>query len=334
MSDDPRTLHIDRLEAKMAAPFRISGYVFEAMPAVLATISAEGVAGRGEAAGVYYLGDDQDHMVAAMESVRGAIETGADRAALQDLLPPGGARNALDCALWELEARQTGTPVWRLAGAPKPTPRVTTFTLSADEPALFAERVGKLRSSRAIKLKLEGNIDADSERLRIVRQHYPDSWLMADANQGFVADEFDRLESILVESRVAILEQPVRRGEEASLQGWRPPFPIAADESILDLAELNDRARYFDMINIKLDKCGGLTEALAIAKVSLAMGKSLMVGNMAGATLAMAPAFVVAQYCEVVDLDGPAGLAEDPWIDEIYDDGEIFVPERIWGCGE
>ena len=334
MSDDPRTLHIERLEAKMAAPFRISGYVFEAMPAVLATVTARGVAGRGEAAGVYYMGDDQDHMVAAMESVRVAIEAGADRAALQGLLPPGGARNALDCALWELEARQTGTPVWRLAGAPKPTPRVTTFTLSADEPALFAERVSKLRSSRAIKLKLEGDIDADRERLRIVRQHYPDSWLMADANQGFAPDEFDRLESILVESRVAILEQPVRRGEEASLQGWRPPFPIAADESILDLAELNDRARYFDMINIKLDKCGGLTEALAIAKVSLAMGKTLMVGNMAGATIAMAPAFVVAQYCEVVDLDGPAGLAEDPWIDEIYDDGEIFVPERIWGCGE
>ena len=318
----------------MAAPFRISGYVFEAMPAVLATVSARGVAGRGEAAGVYYLGDDQDHMVAAMESVRGAIEAGADRAALQDLLPPGGARNALDCALWELEARQTGSPVWRLAGAPKPTPRVTTFTLSADEPALFAERVGKLRSSRAIKLKLEGDIDADAERLRIVRRHYPDSWLMADANQGFAAAEFDRLESILVENRVSILEQPVRRGEEASLEGWRPPFPIAADESILDLAELNDRARYFDMINIKLDKCGGLTEALAIAKVSLAMGKTLMVGNMAGATIAMAPAFVVAQYCEVVDLDGPAGLAEDPWIDEIYDDGEIFVPERIWGSGE
>ena len=318
----------------MAAPFRISGYVFEAMPAVLATISGGGVAGRGEAAGVYYLGDDQDHMVAAMESARDAIEAGANRTALQELLPPGGARNALDCALWELEARQTGTPVWRLAGAPKPTPRVTTFTLSADEPALFAERVGQLRSSRAIKLKLEGDIDADAERLRIVRRHYPDSWLMADANQGFAAAEFDRLESILVENRVSILEQPVRRGEEASLEGWRPPFPIAADESILDLAELNDRARYFDMINIKLDKCGGLTEALAIAKVSLAMGKTLMVGNMAGATIAMAPAFVVAQYCEVVDLDGPAGLAEDPWIDEIYDDGEIFVPERIWGCGE
>ena len=334
MSDHSLRLDVERLAAKMAAPFRISGYVFEAMPAVLATLSSGASAGRGEAAGVYYLGDDQDHMVEQIESVRAAVESGVDRTALQALLPAGGARNALDCALWELEARQTGVPVWRLAGAPKPTPRLTTFTLSADEPALFAERVGRLRSSRAIKLKLDGDIDADSERLRIVRDHYPDSWLMADANQGFRSDQFDILESVLVEHRVALLEQPVRRGEEASLEGWRPPFPIAADESILNLAELNERARYFDMINIKLDKCGGLTEALAIAKVSLAMGKTLMVGNMAGSTLAMAPAFIVAQYCEVVDLDGPAGMAHDPWIDEIYDNGEIFVPERIWGVGE
>ena len=315
----------------MAAPFRISGYVFESMPAVLATLSVGGVAGRGEAAGIYYLADDQDHMVAEMEAVRDAVEAGIDRAGLQNLLPPGGGRNALDCALWELEAQQTGVPVWRLAGAPKPVPRITTFTLSADDPTLFAERIGRLRSSRAIKLKLDGDIDADRERLRIVRQHYPDSWLMADANQGFAADQFDELETILAENRVALLEQPVRRGDEASLQGWRPPFPIAADESILNLAELNDRARYFDMINIKLDKCGGLTEALAIAKVSQAMGKTLMVGNMAGSTIAMAPAFIIAQYCDVVDLDGPAGLAEDPWIDDIYSDGEIFVPERIWG---
>ena len=334
MSDPSFSLTVDRLAAKMAAPFRISGYVFEAMPAVLATLSAGGVSGRGEAAGVYYLGDDQNHMVAQIETVRTAVERGIDRSELQQILPPGGARNALDCALWELEARQTGISVWRLAGAPKPKRRVTTFTLSADEPELFASRLGRLRSSRAIKLKLDGNIDADRERLRMVRARYPDSWLMADANQGFSADQFDVLESALVENRVALLEQPVRRGEEASLEGWRPPFPIAADESILSLAELNERARFFDMINIKLDKCGGLTEALAIAKVSLAMGKTLMVGNMAGSTLAMAPAFVVAQYCDVVDLDGPAGMAEDPWIDDIYEDGEIFVPERIWGVGE
>jgi L-alanine-DL-glutamate epimerase-like enolase superfamily enzyme len=333
MSQEPLRLTVDRMAAKMAAPFRISGYVFEAMPAVLATLSADGVSGRGEAAGVYYLDDDQDHMVEQIESVRDAVESGIDRTALQSLLPTGGARNALDCALWELEARRTGVPVWKLAGAPEPKRRMTTFTLSADEPEVFAGKVDRLRSARAIKLKLEGNIDADRERLRMVRARYPDSWLMADANQGFRAGHFDALESMLVEHRVALLEQPVPRGEEASLEGWRPPFPIAADESILNFAELNERACYFDMINIKLDKCGGLTEALAIAKVSLAMGKTLMVGNMAGGTLAMAPAFIVAQYCEVVDLDGPEGLADDPHADEIYSDGEIFVPESLWGAG-
>ena len=333
MSDESATLKVDRLAARMAAPFRISGYVFEAMPAVLATVSAGGTSGRGEAAGVYYLGDDQDHMVEQIESVRSAIESGIDRCGLQTLLPAGGARNALDCALWELEARQTGVPVWRLAGAPEPTPRLTTFTLGADDPEVFQRKLGELHSSRAIKLKLEGNIDADRERLSMLRARYPDSWLMADANQGFSASDFDALEAMLVEHRVAVLEQPVRRGDEASLEGWKPPFPIAADESILNLAELDERARYFDMINIKLDKCGGLTEALAIARISLAMGKSLMVGNMAGATLAMAPAFIVAQYCEVVDLDGPAGLADDPHVDQIYSDGEIFVPEALWGAG-
>jgi L-alanine-DL-glutamate epimerase-like enolase superfamily enzyme len=332
MSNDPMRLDVERLAAKMAAPFRISGYVFEAMPAVLATISAGGEAGRGEAAGVYYLDDDQDHMVAQIESVRSVVEGGIDRATLQTALPAGGARNALDCARWELEARRTGVPVWRLAGAPKPKPRTTTFTLSADEPAVFAGKLEKLRSTKAIKLKLEGNADADRERLRMVRGRYPDSWLMADANQGYSAAQFDMLESMLVEHRVAVLEQPVRRGDEASLEGWRPPFPIAADESILTLAELDERGRYFDMINIKLDKCGGLTEALAITRFSLAMGKTLMVGNMAGGTLAMAPAFIIAQYCDVVDLDGPEGLADDPHVDEIYSDGEIFIPETLWGA--
>lgn len=335
MSSSPVRLDVTRLAAKMAAPFRISGYVFEAMPAVLTTLSSGGFEGRGEAAGVYYLADDQDHMIREIESVREAIEGGADRRALQALLPPGGARNALDCAFWELEARQAGQPVWKLAGAPQPEPRITTFTLSADDPAVFASRIDGLpRQVKAIKLKLDGDIDADRERLRLVRERHPDTWLMADANQGFGSGQLDVLESVLVQYEVAVLEQPVRRGDEASLQGWRPPFPVAADESVLCLSELEEHGRYFDMINIKLDKCGGLTEALEIARTSLSMGKGLMVGNMAGATLAMAPAFIVAQYCEVVDLDGPYGLAADPYIDQIYSDGEIFVPESIWGYAD
>ena len=325
------TLNVTRLAAKMSAPFRISGYVFDAMPAVVVTLSVGGYTGRGEAAGVYYLNDDQDHMVQQLESVRTAIEGGIDRSGLQSLLPAGGARNALDCAMWELEANRAQMPVWKLAGVGEPVPRITTFTLAAEEPATFAKRLDALPSTRAIKLKLDGDLDADTERLRVLRQRHPDTWLMADANQAFRSDQFDALETVLVKHRVSLLEQPVRRGDEAALSGWHPPFPIAADESVVSLAELDDRSQYFDMINIKLDKCGGLTEALAIAERAAAMGKTLMVGNMAGSTLAMAPAFIVAQKCEVVDLDGPFGLASDPHVDEIYSDGKIFVSEDLWG---
>ncbi|MGZ2410641.1 L-Ala-D/L-Glu epimerase / N-acetyl-D-glutamate racemase [Sphingomonas sp. F9_3S_D5_B_2] len=328
------TLQVERASCAFAAPFRISGYVFEAMPAVVATISAAGASGRGEAEGVYYLHDDQDHMVTEVEKVRDAVEGGATRNELKSLLPAGGARNALDCALWELEARTSGTPAWQLAGVSKPVAKVSTFTLPADDPARVEERLLDFHFASAIKLKLDGDIDADRERLAVVRRRRPDCWLMVDANQGFSSDKLDALEQILVEYDVSVLEQPVPRGEEASLAGWRPPFAVAADESILDLAELHERSSHFDMINIKLDKCGGLTEALAIARETIAMGKRLMVGNMGGSTIAMAPAFIVAQYCEVVDLDGPFGLAEDPLADRIYSDGKIFVDESIWGCGE
>jgi L-alanine-DL-glutamate epimerase-like enolase superfamily enzyme len=303
------------------------------MPSVVATISSNGHEGRGEAAGVYYLGDDQDHMVAEIERVRGEIEAGVSREQLQRLLPAGGARNALDCALWELEARATATPAWQLAGIGRPVPKVTTFTLPADDPAIVAERLTELSFAKALKLKMDGDLDADRERLALVRRERPDCWLMADANQGFRADQLGALEQILVEHDVAVLEQPLPRGQEASLDGWRPPFPLAADESILDLAELHERSANFDMINIKLDKCGGLTEALAIAREVRAMGKRLMVGNMGGSTLAMAPGFIVAQLCDVVDLDGPFGLAEDSQANRIYSDGEIFVSQSIWGCG-
>jgi L-alanine-DL-glutamate epimerase-like enolase superfamily enzyme len=316
---------------KFTAPFRISGYVFEAMPSVVAVLSELRFSGRGEAAGVYYIGDDQDRMVADIEAVRPALESGADRAALQALLPPCGARNALDCALWELESLHLGVPAWQLAGVPSPTPRVTTFTLPADDPAVLADMVGTLDFAKAIKLKLAGDIDSDSERIAVVRSARPDVWLGVDANQGFAPIDLDRIEAMLVKHSVALLEQPIPRGQEHALAGWRPPFPIAADESILDLAELGEKAAYFDVVNIKLDKCGGLTEALAMARAARSMGKQVMVGNMGGSTLAMAPGFVLAQLCDLVDLDGPASLADDPLADSIYSDGSIFVPEAIWG---
>lgn len=324
-------LTVERAAMRFATPFRISGYVFEAMPSVVASIAHAGRVGRGEAAGVYYMNDDQDRMIADIESIRGAVEAGIDRTDLQSLLPACGARNALDCALWELDSRLAGAPVWSLAGVPRPRPLVTTFTLPADAPDVLDEKVKRLAFAKAIKLKLDGNLDADRERLRVVRAVRPDVWLSVDANQGFGQRDLDELAKMLRTFSAAMVEQPVPRGEEAALENWRPGVPVAADESILDLAELREREANFDVINIKLDKCGGLTEALAMERLARALGKQVMVGNMGGSTLAMAPAFVLGQLCDVVDLDGPYGLADDPFAQQIYEDGAIFVREAVWG---
>ena len=329
-----RTLTLEKAAIRFAEPFRITNYVFEAMPSIVAKIDERGTTGRGEAAGVYYLGDDQQHMLETIETVRAEVESGLSREELQDILPPCGGRNALDCALWELEARLTARPVWQLAGVPGPRALVTTFTLPADDPAILETKVERLSFAKAIKLKLDGNVDVDRERMTVVRRARPDVWLGVDANQGFVARDLERLASAAREFSISLIEQPLKRGDEASLEGWKPGIPVAADESILGLAELRQRAHHFDAINIKLDKCGGLTEALQMAREARALGKQLMVGNMGGSTLAMAPAFVLAQLCDFVDLDGPYGLADDPLANEIYRDGMIFAPERIWGSGQ
>ena len=326
-----RTLIVEKVAIRFAEPFRITNYVFEAMPSILATVGQEQTLGRGEAAGVYYLGDDQERMLETIEDVRGEIESGVSRAELQDLLPACGARNALDCALWELDARLQQRSVWQLAAVPSPRALVTTFTLPADDPAILETKVKRLSFAKAIKLKLDGNIDVDCDRISVVRRARPEVWLGVDANQGFAAKDLERLGSAAREMAVSLIEQPLKRGDEAFLEGWKPGIPVAADESILDLDELHERGRYFDVINIKLDKCGGLTEALEMAQAARALGKQLMVGNMGGSTLAMAPAFVLAQLCDFVDLDGPYGLADDPLAKEIYNEGMIFVPEQIWG---
>jgi len=329
----PLTLTHFRDAMVFREPFRISGYLFESMPAVIATLSDGALTGRGEAAGVYYLDDDSAHMEAEIERCRTAIEAGIDREALRALLPPGGARNALDCALWELESLRAGVPVWQLAGVGRPKPLVTTFTLPADEPAEILRRLAGLPAVKAIKLKLEGDLAADAERVRAVRDTLPHVWLGVDANQGYGGDDLDGLVAMLVDQRVALLEQPIRRGDEALLDGWHSPIPVAADESVLDLAEIDLHRHRFQVINIKLDKCGGLTEALMMADHARRLGLKVMVGNMAGATLSAAPAFVLAQLCDIVDLDGPWFLADDPLAAGLYRDGEIMVPAALWGAG-
>jgi L-alanine-DL-glutamate epimerase-like enolase superfamily enzyme len=326
-----RTLKLERAAIRFAQPFRIAGYVFESMPSVVARIGHGGLVGRGEAAGVYYNDDDQDHMLEVIEQVRPEVESGLSRNDLQDLLPPGGARNALDCAMWELDGLLAKVPVWKLAGVRNPRPLVTTFTLPADDPAALSPKIERLSFARSIKLKLDGDVEADRERIAVVRRARPDAWLAVDANQGFTPENLDALAQAARDFSVSLIEQPLKRGEEAALEGWRPGVPVAADESILDLAELQERANYFDVINIKLDKCGGLTEALKMERASRMLGKQVMVGNMGGSTLAMAPGFILGQLCDVIDLDGPFGLADDPLAKQIYTDGSIFVPETIWG---
>ncbi|WP_044559356.1 dipeptide epimerase [Azospirillum sp. B4] len=318
---------------RMREPFRISGYLLHAMPAVVVTVGDGIRFGHGEAAGVYYLNDDPPHMEREIERVRDALEAGVDRQGLQALLPPGGARNALDCALWELESLQVGTPVWRLAGVPEPRPRVTTFTLPADDPAEILRRLDAFAGAAAIKLKLEGDLPADTERVRVVRRARPDVWLSVDANQGFGAADLEPLAAMLVDQNVSLLEQPVQRGAEHLLDGWDCPLPVAADESILDLTELREQHHRFAVVNIKLDKCGGLTEALAMAAEARRLGLGVMVGNMAGSVLATAPGFVLAQLCDVVDLDGPWFLAEPGADRGIFADGKVMVPADFWGVG-
>src|SRR3546814_9370239 len=256
--------------------------------------------GRGEAAGVYYLGDDVPAMLAAVERVRPVIEAGATRSDLQSLLPPGGARNAIDCAWWELEAKQSRRPVWEIAGVPEPRPLRTTLTLGADDPIAMATAATAVGDVTAIKVKLTGEAALDARRVVAVRAARHDCWLGVDANQGYDPIDVPALAKLLATPDVALLEQPVARGREAELEGIDRPLPFAADESCVSLAELDSLVGRFDTVNIKLDKCGGLTEGLAIAARARELGLGIMVGNMMGTSLSMAPSFILGQLCDKI----------------------------------
>ncbi|MFL6617724.1 MAG: dipeptide epimerase [Povalibacter sp.] len=320
---------LERLTLK--APFRISGYTFTEVPVVVVTLRRGNARGRGEAAGVYYLNDTPDRMLEVIEALRPEIERGLDRESLALILPAGGARNALDCALWELEASETHNSVWRHAGVHVLAPRITTFTLSADDPAAVAKAAGELSSARALKMKLNGDIEADIARVRSVRSARPDVWLGVDANQGYSAAGLHELLPALIEAQVQLLEQPLPRGREAELENFGSPIPIAADESVQSLRHVAALVGRFAVVNIKLDKCGGLTEALDIVSECRRLGLQVMVGNMVGTSWAMAPAFVIAQLCDYVDLDGPTFIARDRSPGVTYENGSIHCADDVWG---
>lgn len=326
------TLGVGTAALRLTHPFRISGYLFENFDTVRVTLSDGRHQGHGEGGGVYYLGDDVPHMLAALEAGRAAIEAGLSREELRFAMPAGGARNAVDCALWDLEAARSGAPVWQLAGKRPPRALRTTFTLGAETPEVMAARAQACVQARAIKIKLTGELDLDLARVRAIRAARPDVWLGVDGNQGYTRAELDALVAGLVAHQVALLEQPLRRGCEAELDGYRSPIPIAGDESILTLADVPSAVGRFDVVNIKLDKCGGLTEGLMMAAAARQLGLGVMVGNMGGSSLAMAPSFVLGQECDIVDLDGPTFLANDyaPAVD--YRDGDVWAGPEIWGA--
>jgi L-alanine-DL-glutamate epimerase-like enolase superfamily enzyme len=322
------TSRIERWQYKY--PFRITGYDWTEAEVVYVEIERNGLRGRGEAAGIYYKNDPPEHCLAEIERVRAEIEGGADRQALLEMLPPGGARNALDCALWDLEAKEQKKPAWQLAGLPEPRGILTTYTLGADEPEKMAQRGRDFADARALKLKLTGEPD-DARRVRAVRAARPDVWLAVDANQGFTRSTFAELLPVLQEANVQLVEQPFPIDRIDDMNGLHSPIPVAADENAQtedDLQHLVDR---FQIVNIKLDKCGGLTAGLRMATRARELGLGVMVGNMMGTSIAMAPAFLIGQLCDVVDLDGPLLLSSDRQPSVEYVHGAIWSSEDVWG---
>jgi L-alanine-DL-glutamate epimerase-like enolase superfamily enzyme len=312
-------------------PFHITGHTFDGSDALIVTADDGRHQGCGEAAGVYYRHETMAGMAAQIAAVAEAAAH-ATRADLLSLLGPGGARNALDCAWWDLEAQQRGRPVWQLAGLPRVQPLLTTYTIGIGTPATMAAHAASIPAARAIKLKLSGD-GGDDERVRAVRAARPDVWLGVDANQGFTPDSYHALLPALVAARVALVEQPFAIGREADLDGLDSPIPLAADESVQDRHDIEAMRGRVDVINIKLDKCGGLTEALAMVALIRQAGMKPMVGNMVGTSLSAAPGYVLGQLCDFVDLDGPMFLADDRQPAIHYEDGYIVCPDQVWGGG-
>ena len=253
------------------------------------------------------------------------------RDSLQKALAPGAARNAVDCALWDLEAKKAGIPVWQLAGLAAPGPEITAFTLSIDTPENMYEEAAKNAHRPLLKVKLGGG-DADLERIEAVRKGAPQARIIVDANEGWTPEIYQKMAPVLIRLGVAMVEQPLPAGEDEALRSIERVLPVCADESCHDRASLPGLAGKYDMVNIKLDKTGGLTEALALKRQALEEGYQVMVGCMVATSLAMAPAVLVAQGAAVTDLDGPLLLAVDRDHGLTYDEKGVHPPlQELWG---
>ncbi|MBR9904891.1 MAG: L-Ala-D/L-Glu epimerase [Gammaproteobacteria bacterium] len=276
---------------------------------VVATLSDGVHTGRGECVPYAHYGESVDSVIAQIESMRDGLMAGMDRLELQSRLPAGAARNALDCAFWDLEAKRAGKPVWELAGIDAPKAEITAFTLSLDTPDTMRDKARLHAARPLLKLKLGG--EGDIERLRAVREGAPEARIVVDANEGWSCETYARLAPVLLELGIVMVEQPLPAENDAPLAEIDRPLPVCADEACHDRTSLPNLVGRYDMVNIKLDKTGGLTEALALKQEALAQGFEIMVGCMVGSSLSMAPALLVAQGAAVVDLDGPLLLARD-----------------------
>lgn len=320
------TITVTRDVFKLAQVFTISRGSRTEAQVLTASVTRGGVTGRGECVPYARYGETLDTVQAQIEGLPANIT----RAELQHALPAGAARNAVDCALWDLEAKTAGKRIWDLIGLPIPRPEITAYTLSLDTPEAMQAQAAKNAHRPILKIKL-GTPD-DMPRLEAVRAGAPKSTIIIDANEGWSADVYRDLAPHLVRLGVALVEQPLPSADDDALIGMDRPVPVCADESCHDRASLSHLGGKYDVVNIKLDKTGGLTEALELRAAALAQGYKVMVGCMVGSSLAMAPATLVAQGAMVTDLDGPLLLAEDRAEPLFYDAAGVHPPAAtLWG---
>ena len=314
----------------IAGSFTISRGAKTEAVTVVAEVSHGGHSGRGECVPYPRYGETPEATLAALQSMQEPVTRGLDRQALQAAMPPGAARNALDCALLDLEAKTRGQRVWNLLGRPAPRACITAYTISLGSPEAMAAATAKAAHRPLLKIKLGGN--GDGARIAAVRKAAPESELIVDANEAWTSDNLEQNLAECAEAGVTLVEQPLPAGQDEVLARIRRPLAVCADESVHDRASLDGLRERYDAVNIKLDKTGGLTEALVIADAAHALGFEIMIGCMVATSLAMAPAMLLARAARFVDLDGPLLLARDREPSLRYDGSLVYPPEAaLWG---
>jgi L-alanine-DL-glutamate epimerase-like enolase superfamily enzyme len=314
----------------IAGSFTISRGAKTEAVVVVAEISEGGHTGRGECVPYARYGETPEAALAAILGAQEWLRDGIDRRALQTAMAAGAARNALDCALLDLEAKRAARRVWELLGRPAPRPCTTAFTISLGTPDTMAAATARAAHRPLLKIKLGG--DGDGARIAAVRQEAPESELIVDANEAWTPGNLEQNLAACAEAGITLVEQPLPAGQDGALAKIRRPVTVCADESVHDLASLEALRERYDAVNIKLDKAGGLTEALAMADAAQAFGFEIMVGCMVATSLSMAPAMLIAQQARFVDLDGPLLLASDRDDGLRYDESTVYPPDAaLWG---